>query len=76
MFNFPDILIENASLIIACVVYQNLSFMNILACSGIAYLYFDHLQTFTTIIFVYKTLLAIALDDDKRRTKKTSRQNP
>ena len=63
MFNFPDILIENVSLIIVCVVYQNLSFMNILAFSAITYLYFAHLQTFTMIIFVHNDLLAISLDD-------------
>ncbi len=61
MFNFPDVLIENVSLIIVCVVYQNLSFMNILACSVIAYLYLIYLQIFFVIIFVYKALLAIAI---------------
>jgi hypothetical protein len=68
MFNFPDILIENTSLITVCVVYQNLSFMNILVCSGSAYFYLTHLQTFASIIFICNALLAIALDDDKRRS--------
>jgi hypothetical protein len=34
----------------------------------IAYLYLTHLLSFEAIVFVYKALLAIALDDDKRRS--------
>ncbi|WP_190315887.1 hypothetical protein [Pseudanabaena sp. UWO310] len=35
---------------------------------AIAYLYLAYILTFEAIIFVYKALLAIALDDDKRRS--------
>gem|GEM_PF-5821752 len=35
---------------------------------AITHLYLTYLQTFTAIIFVYKVLLVIGLDDYKRRS--------
>ncbi|MFN5817807.1 MAG: hypothetical protein ACK47D_17445 [Pseudanabaena sp.] len=35
---------------------------------GKIHLYLTPLKTFTAIIFIYQALLAIALDDDKRRS--------